>query len=293
MMYEKLKEVLEKIENIDTILKSFKINVKNNVVLLEQDCEIDERDYGIPYSQMSDEQHEDFYFKWKYVSSNCIFNLYSNMGWSTSEFKKRTIGYSVDANCSYVNYYFSDAWDKINKLDNWKFFHAMITLVEGITDNKKQVYRYIKYPIEKFLSEYKLEHLIKGETKDVFIAMSFSEEMIKAKSSIKKALKECGYNAVIMDERDHNNQIVPEIYLQIRESKFAVIDLTQQKTGVYYEAGYAKAMEKEIIYLCKNDDFKNIHFDIAQQNVIKWDDEFDLQEKLEQRIIATVGKKYI
>ncbi len=59
---------------------------------------------------------------------------------------------------------------------------------------------------------------------------------------------------------------------------------------VYYEAGYAAAKGKPIILSCRKNEQKEVHFDVAQINTIFWEDEIDLQERLEKRICATVGR---
>ncbi|HOP12042.1 MAG TPA: hypothetical protein PK629_11175 [Oscillospiraceae bacterium] len=123
-----------------------------------------------------------------------------------------------------------------------------------------------------------------------FIAMWFNESMELAKSYICKAISDCGYKPLPIDIKEHNNQIVPEIFFEIKQSTFLVADLTGHRNGVYYEAGYAQALGIEVILLCKEDDFGNRHFDVAQKNIIIWKDESDLYNRLTKRIIATVGK---
>jgi nucleoside 2-deoxyribosyltransferase/Zn ribbon nucleic-acid-binding protein len=125
-----------------------------------------------------------------------------------------------------------------------------------------------------------------------FIAMWFDESMITAQESIREAIRQCGYTPMIIDKKEHNNQIVPEILYEIRNSIFVVAELTGNRTGVYYEAGYAEALGKEVILLCREDYFNDRHFDVAQKNTIKWYNESDLYEKLVKRIIATVGTNY-
>lgn len=289
MKYKQLKELLEKIEDIDDILQRFKINVENNMVKLVQDREIDERDYNIPYEDLEEEDREALYNKWSYISADCIFNLYNAMGWSTKKFAERTVQYSIDVNCAYVDYYLSDAWNEIRKLDDWHFFYAMIILVNGINDRDQNICKYIKYPIEEFLKEYELIDLIR---ENVFIAMSFDESMKDTREAIESVIKRCGYNPIIIDEKQHNNEIIPEIFFEIKRSKFIIADLTQHKPGVYYEAGYGKALNKEIILSCRSDDFSNVHFDLEQQNIIKWENKSELEVKLEKRIEATIGKRY-
>ena len=86
------------------------------------------------------------------------------------------------------------------------------------------------------------------------------------RDSIKRAIEDAGYLPVIIDEKEHNNQIVPEIFYEIKNSKFIVADLCGHRNGVYYEAGYAKGLGKEVILTCRQSDFDKKHFDVAQQS---------------------------
>lgn len=131
------------------------------------------------------------------------------------------------------------------------------------------------------------------DTKQVFIAMSFDESLDKANEAIQKAISENGYFPRRMDEYKHNNQIVPEMLYQIRQSKFVVADLTGHNNGAYYEAGYASGIGKEVILTCKHDSFaSDSHFDVKQQATVIWENEDDLKNKLTTWIEATIGKAY-
>lgn len=140
----------------------------------------------------------------------------------------------------------------------------------------------------------KIEELRKNEqvVRQGFIAMIFREEANSIREAFRKAIEEMNYHAVIMDEKEHNNQIVPEIFYEIKRSKFAVVDVTFPSLGAYYEAGYAQALDKEVIVCCREDIFndpeKRPHFDIAQKAIITWKDEEELVAKLKRRIEATV-----
>ena len=123
-----------------------------------------------------------------------------------------------------------------------------------------------------------------------FVAMWFDEKMKKARQNIECAIETCGYKPMIIDIKEHNNQIVPEIFYEIKRSKFVVADLTGDRGGVYYEAGYAEALGKEVIITCNNSSIQSVHFDVAQKNSIYWKDEEDLYKRLIHRIEATVGK---
>ncbi len=133
---------------------------------------------------------------------------------------------------------------------------------------------------------------LKREQKELpqaFIAMSFSENMNLAKTKIIEAIIDSGYIPMIISDKEHNNQIVPEILFEIKRSKFVIADLTEHRNGVYYEAGYAQALDKEVIISCKSEDFGKTHFDVAQKNTVVWQDEYDLYERLLKRIESTIG----
>lgn len=124
-----------------------------------------------------------------------------------------------------------------------------------------------------------------------FIAMWFSSEMDDARNSIKRAVNDSGYIPIIIDEKEHNNQIVPEILYEIQRSKFLIADLSGHRNGVYYEAGYAQGLGKEVIFTCSEKAFKERHFDVAQVSTVVWSNENDLYKRLSKRIEATVGKR--
>ena len=125
-----------------------------------------------------------------------------------------------------------------------------------------------------------------------FIAMSFKEDTNFIREAFRTAIKESGYSVAIIDEKEHNNQIVPEIFYEIERSKFVVVDVTYPNYGAYYEAGYAQALGKPVIICCREDEFKSNttrpHFDISQKSMIVWKDENDLIFRLKRRIEATV-----
>lgn len=128
-----------------------------------------------------------------------------------------------------------------------------------------------------------------------FIAMSFCNETRNIREAFRTAISSCGYIVKVIDEKEHNNQIVPEILYEISRSKFVVVDITVPNYGAYYEAGYAQALGKEVIVCCQETIFtsedkkQKPHFDIAQKSMIVWKDEEDLINRLRRRIQATVG----
>ena len=143
----------------------------------------------------------------------------------------------------------------------------------------------------KFIDELKRKN---QEIKQGFIAMQFGNQTLDIRETFKRAISTSGYAVSIIDEKEHNNQIVPEIFYEIQRSKFMVVDITYPNYGAYYEAGYGQALGKEVIVCCNeesfnsNDKSKRPHFDIAQKSTIVWKDLDDLYKRLKRRIEATV-----
>jgi len=140
----------------------------------------------------------------------------------------------------------------------------------------------------ELIDEYQKSHqnLAQG-----FIAMWFDESMAPAKKAIMSAVEKSGYIAQPIDMKEHNNQIVPEIFFEIKRSEFIVADLTGNRGGVYYEAGYAEGLGKPVILCCRADQFDALHFDVKQKSAIKWANGEDLEERLKKRIESTIGKR--
>lgn len=142
----------------------------------------------------------------------------------------------------------------------------------------------------------KIDELRKKEqtVKQGFVAMSFRDETKPIREAFRTAMRESGYSVAVIDEKEHNNQIVPEIFYEIERSKFVVVDVTYPNYGAYYEAGYAQALGKQVIICCRKAEFDDKenkdrpHFDIAQKAMVVWKDENDLVARLKKRIEATV-----
>ena len=122
--------------------------------------------------------------------------------------------------------------------------------------------------------------------KNAFVAMQFGNETAVLREAIRKGITDAGYIAIFIDEVQHNDFITPEILKHIRDSKFVVVDLTQENRGAYFEEGYAMGLGKTVIQLCSTK--TQLHFDIAQKNTIMWETENDIPEKLKNRIKATI-----
>ena len=123
-----------------------------------------------------------------------------------------------------------------------------------------------------------------------FVAMSFSDPMKSVYSEgIRPALEEAGYRAYRADFDEHIQRIDAKIEHEIRNSAFVVADVTEQKQGVYYEAGFAIGLGLPVIWSVNEDEIEGVHFDTCQYNHIIWKDEAQLKRDLFHRVSAVIG----
>lgn len=128
-----------------------------------------------------------------------------------------------------------------------------------------------------------------ANNKKVFVAMKFGAETDALRVKIKEGIVNAEFEPIIMDEIEHNHQIVPEMLYQIKNSRFVIAELSHHNNGAYYEAGYALGMGKEVIHICKKDELKSgLHFDVAQVNTIVYENIDELPNRIFKRIKATI-----
>jgi hypothetical protein len=123
-----------------------------------------------------------------------------------------------------------------------------------------------------------------------FVAMSFEPALDEAYFlGIQPAVEQdCGLTAIRMKELHHNSDICDRLLSEIRQAQFVIADFTLHREGVYYEAGFARALGREVINCCRDDHFGRLHFDTNHLNHIKWTTPADLRQKLADRIRATI-----
>ncbi|RXG97359.1 hypothetical protein [Bradyrhizobium zhanjiangense] len=131
-------------------------------------------------------------------------------------------------------------------------------------------------------------------TSQAFVAMWFNDAVLAAYfDGIEPAIRDAGYRAVRIDQKEHNNKIDDEIIAEIRRSKFVVADFTCEKEkvrgGVYYEAGFARGLGIPVISTVSSASLSDVHFDTRQYNHIVWDTPATLRKLLAARIGAVIG----
>ena len=158
------------------------------------------------------------------------------------------------------------------------------------------------------------------ESNLAFIAMWFDDSTKLYRDSVIVAINYCGYDPVIVDQKEYNGFIMDQVVSLIKQSRFLVADFTTLpetekggkvkngvRGGVYWEAGMAYGLGRQVIHTCKDheESKRRIHFDVNQYNTIYWkEDELSTKvrphdqpnsspnfpEKLVVRILSTIGR---
>ena len=128
-------------------------------------------------------------------------------------------------------------------------------------------------------------------SRKVFVAMWFDNSMDDAwHQGVRAALENVGYEPRRVDKVHHVERIDAKIQADIKESRFMVADVTGQRQGVYFEAGYAIGLGLPVVWCVRKDELDKVHFDTRQFNHVVWKDAEDLCEQLVARVVAVIGR---
>lgn len=277
--FSEIKEVMEKFKH--SVIESM-----SELVMRE------DRYYRNMYkdNEFTDEYLVDPEYRWyTEVSAHYLIDISTHL---SKDIKEPKEDYDSEFECFYQYYNISYVIEFFKELDEAEFFYGIVRFANifGKTDKyfigdlNRIVLRFVKYWDLRDLS--KMIEL----KKSVFIAMSFSEDMKSAREEIKRAIEDFDYLPILIDEKEHSNFIVPEIINEIEKCEFLIADYTENKNGVYYEAGIGKGLKKIVIHTCKDTekDREKLHFDIKDINTIFWKNTEELYERLIRRIECTI-----
>lgn len=118
----------------------------------------------------------------------------------------------------------------------------------------------------------------------VFVVMPFAKEFDQVyENAIKPACIKAGAYCERIDEQIFEESILARIYNQISKADIIVGDLSQRNSNVFYEIGYAHALDKRVVLLTQNAD--DIPFDLKPYpHIIYSENLSSLTERLEKRI---------
>jgi nucleoside 2-deoxyribosyltransferase len=137
-----------------------------------------------------------------------------------------------------------------------------------------------------------IEPLTGSAARTVFVAMAFRPDLDEPyEHAIKIAIEKAGLTPVRLDKQVFQEKICERILMEIHSSEFVVADFTYQRGGVYFEAGYALALRKTVLWLCREDDVENLHFDTRQYQHIVWRTEFRFSRPLRGKAAVPAAAK--
>jgi len=101
-----------------------------------------------------------------------------------------------------------------------------------------------------------------------FVAMPFGHDYDDLFEIIRSCIECAGYRCVRIDEQAFTKSVVEKIFEEIRKSMLVVFVACGSNPNVFYEAGYALALEKEVVTV--TDQFDHLPFDIRDRNAIAY-----------------------
>jgi hypothetical protein len=153
-----------------------------------------------------------------------------------------------------------------------------IGLSVGSTINLDSSYRHYRIiPIEAD----------KIENGFVFYMTEFRGESLRLfEETVKPYCKsEAKLDVLISKEDRLPNKIDDKVISHIHNCRFAIADITTRNPNVLYELGFAHAIGKDVIIICRKNDNKEV-FDIRNIDTIYFSNEDDLLPKLKDKLEA-------
>lgn len=106
--------------------------------------------------------------------------------------------------------------------------------------------------------------------------------------AIKEVCQSFGIKAFRADEIEHQDRITNVILNEIGSCDILIADLSNERPNVYYEVGYAHALNKKPILYRRQG--TQLHFDLSVHNVPEYRNITELRDMLRRRLEAILGR---
>jgi hypothetical protein len=166
-------------------------------------------------------------------------------------------------------------------------------MVPTICDMLDQTIGVLQNPLPKATGEPSspgIEHEVQRGY--AFIAMPMDRDnhaLVDVLEAIKAAANDCGITAQRIDDDERSERITDRVLESIRKAEFVIVDLTNERPNVFFEAGYAHGIGKIPIYIARH--HTEIHFDVKDYPVILFRNMKELREGLVRRLRAIAEKR--
>lgn len=129
-----------------------------------------------------------------------------------------------------------------------------------------------------------------AEKRIAFVAMPFSGEFDDVwEFGIYAPIRRCGYACEKVDISAFAGDIVGRIQEGIRDARFVIADLSDERPNVYLEVGYAWGLPKPVILLAREG--QKLHFDLSHHKCIFYKTIGKLAQDLERNVRELYGTR--
>lgn len=167
---------------------------------------------------------------------------------------------------------------------------SLIAYSQLITDDLVKSYGYEVSFLEKghdigsFVSRLIIRMRSARKQQRCFVAMPFEKHFASLWRTVASAARSAGYVPVRVDKEVFTSDVVERVFREIREAKIVVFVSTGRNPNVFFEAGFASALGKEVITLAE--DLRSLPFDIRNNNSIEYHDGLaQLGKRLTRRLV--------
>lgn len=113
-------------------------------------------------------------------------------------------------------------------------------------------------------------------------------ELTDVADAVRSVFRSFGIRAIRADDIEHEGVISERVLNEIRTSEFLFADLSGTRPNVYYEVGFAHALDKRVLLFRKAG--TEIHFDLAAYNCPEYENLRDLKDKLTKRLVSVTNR---
>lgn len=168
-------------------------------------------------------------------------------------------------------------WDEIN--------HLVLDMAKSAKFQSQEEQKTSAVDQERFLASFGLApESTKVNPSQVFVLTPLSDEEVPVYNVVQAACKKVGLNAIRGDEQNISGAILPVIIQEIARSRFIIANLNGRNPNVFYEMGIAQALGKDVLMFAHRDGVSDLPFDIAHQQIIFYQSQKQLHDRLVQAI---------